>query len=562
MAQTELKFIISSDASGAITGIDSVSQKLKGMGDTAEDSHKRGSASGSIFSGVLGNIGTVAAGMGVTFGAMEIGSKIMEGAQAAMGFQTEWQKVSVILRDTPAETVTQLKQAILDMPPALGSAKEMSAALYQTISSGITDPLQAMKFLEQAAIAAKGGFTDTETVVKAGTTVLAAYGLQASDTEKIMNVMAKTVDIGKVEFSELAAGIGQVAPIAAANNISFAEMSAAVAQYSLVAPNASQAITGIRSAIDSIMAPTSKAADVAAKLNVEWDAQALKTKGLAGVLEQLKGRTDITTADIVALTGRVEATNAVLSLTTEQGFKGLTEASQSLSKQFESGTASVDSFNKRNETLAGQLDNTKAALTKIAESIGAYLEPAIKKAVEIFNGLLSIFTSTGEEANKQQTVWSGIATWFGSTFGELFATVKSIWNDIASLFGESDKNTALTALKFFGTLVGGIFTGIGDIIKGALEVIRGVISTVCALMRGDWEGAWNGIKTIFKGVWDMFKGIVEVAWAPVKAYVDTACSELKTAWTAFTGGLDAAWKTIWNGIRPPSRHPGLHSKRR
>ena len=39
-----------------------------------------------------------------------------------------------------------------------------------------------------------------------------------------------------------------------------------------------------------------------------------------------------------------------------------------------------------------------------------------------------------------------------------------------------------------------------------MNVIRGIIQVVTALIHGDWGKAWNGIKLIFSGAWKAIEG--------------------------------------------------------
>lgn len=48
-------------------------------------------------------------------------------------------------------------------------------------------------------------------------------------------------------------------------------------------------------------------------------------------------------------------------------------------------------------------------------------------------------------------------------------------------------------------------------IDNLLQVIRGVIQTVLAIINGDWGQAWNGIKQILAGIWDQMVNVVRTA---------------------------------------------------
>lgn len=54
-----------------------------------------------------------------------------------------------------------------------------------------------------------------------------------------------------------------------------------------------------------------------------------------------------------------------------------------------------------------------------------------------------------------------------------------------------------------------LVNGIIDTINGIVTVLRGVVQFIAGVFTGDWQRAWNGIKTIFKGVWDTFSSIIK-----------------------------------------------------
>lgn len=66
---------------------------------------------------------------------------------------------------------------------------------------------------------------------------------------------------------------------------------------------------------------------------------------------------------------------------------------------------------------------------------------------------------------------------------------------------------------------------------GAIQVIKGVLQTVMAVIKGDWSGAWNGIKTIGEGVWNILAGLVKIFGSTIENYTR------------------AAWNSVWNSIK-------------
>lgn len=94
-----------------------------------------------------------------------------------------------------------------------------------------------------------------------------------------------------------------------------------------------------------------------------------------------------------------------------------------------------------------------------------------------------------------------------------------------------------------------VFDAIKPIIDGALQVITGIINTVMAVLRGDWKGAWEGIKQILSGVWDIIKGVVKAAIGAVKSVITTVLDAIKGVWDSIWGSIKGFVTSVWNGIK-------------
>jgi hypothetical protein len=58
-------------------------------------------------------------------------------------------------------------------------------------------------------------------------------------------------------------------------------------------------------------------------------------------------------------------------------------------------------------------------------------------------------------------------------------------------------------------VVGTIIGVVSDLATGILEVLTGIIDFIVGVFTGNWEKAWEGVKSIFKGIWDSLVGIVK-----------------------------------------------------
>lgn len=86
-----------------------------------------------------------------------------------------------------------------------------------------------------------------------------------------------------------------------------------------------------------------------------------------------------------------------------------------------------------------------------------------------------------------------------------------------------------------------------QVVRGALNIVQGVIRLVTSLIKGDWSAAWDAVKQILKGAWQIIEGIVKQGLSTLKFMLSNLGDVLKTlvskAWdlakSAFQKGIDA-----------------------
>ena len=76
----------------------------------------------------------------------------------------------------------------------------LSEGLYQAISSGITDVNDALSFVEVSANAARAGLTRVDVAVDGLSSVINAFGMEASDAGAIADKFFKTVEVRQASF--------------------------------------------------------------------------------------------------------------------------------------------------------------------------------------------------------------------------------------------------------------------------------------------------------------------------------------------------------------------------
>jgi len=309
--------------------------------------------------------------------------EVMEAAREYLQFGRELSNLNTLLDD--GASLSGYRDGILELDPALGRTSELARGMYQAISSGVGAE-DALDAITASAKAARAGLTDTFTTVDAGTSVMASFGLKSEDLTDIYDKMFETVKRGKVEFSQLASGIGLVSNIAAQSGVGVNEMFAAIATASRTNRPAT-AIEGMRQALVNVLKPSEQAKDLAQELGIQFDAQALKAKGLAGFLNEVATATGGNAAKMTTLFGDVQALNFVMSVT---GNQAKTFASDLQGVAAASGTVEV-AFEKQRQSLGAQADEMKVAFERGFIKTFLMVEPLLTGTLSLVNKYPSVF---------------------------------------------------------------------------------------------------------------------------------------------------------------------------
>ena len=386
-----------------------------------------------------------------------VGAAAMAGIGAAVakyaigkfaGFETAMANVSTLV-DTSKVSMDKLKKGIMDLPAVLGSATDNAKALYQALSAGIK-PANAIKFVGEAAKAAKAGLTDTFTAVDAGTTILNAFGKETKDAKQVFDQMFKTVEKGKTTFGALSSTIGKLSPIASAASVTIVEMFASIAALTKGGFATSEAVSRMATALGSIIKPAKEASDISAELGLDFSAAALKAKGLAGFLDSVKTATGGNIETMAKLFGGMESLSVMLALTGKQAkdFKEI------LGEIKDSSGAVDKAFQKQISTLTALWETFKNTIGKQAIMLGAELVPSIKIVMK------NITAWIGEN---QKLIRQRIHE-FAEKFAKAIKWATDNWKSFSPVL-----SAGLTIIKGIGSAFNAVGKAIGTAI-GALSI--------------------------------------------------------------------------------------------
>ena len=326
------------------------------------------------------------------------------------------------------------------IPVSIGS---LNKALFDTISAGV-DASQAIGVLEQAGRLATAGLTDVATATDGLTSALGAYSLKADQAESVSAKFFTAQKQGKTTIAELSSGFGLVGASAAAFGVSLNELLGAVSATTVSGIKTNQAYTGLKATISNIAKPTADAAAEAKRLGVEFNAAALRSKGLVGFLDGITSSSKFTADTFTKLFGSVEAVNVVLALTGKNAKRFKDNVSE-LSDEQRNATTLTNAYATQSASLKNQFALLVNKADALSISIGEKLSPSIAFVVEKTNKLIDVFSQ-----NESLVKFSAIAIATG-----------------AALTGLATAAGALAAILAgpLGTAIAGLAAGIGLVVS-------------------------------------------------------------------------------------------------
>lgn len=191
----------------------------------------------------------------------------------------------------------------------------------------------------------------------------------------------------------------------------------------------------------------------------------------------------------------------------------------------------------------------------VVEGIGAAVSIAWDVVSTIFDSLQTGFDtiagSLTDVGIDWDDVWNGISDVMQTVADLIGSAIELIADTIAWLITE-----AQTEGTYFNT----VWENIQTAVSTAADVIQGVIDTISALLKGDWEGAWesakgvvdtylDGISKICENTWNFIKDTAETVWEGIKSAIEEPVKNLKETVAGVWDAVSSKASEIWNGIR-------------
>ncbi len=298
------------------------------------------------------------------------------------------------------ERVKEFAQESQNLALTFGSSlTDQSKAFYEVLSTGITDTREATELLTAANKLAIGGNSNLGTAISGLTSIVKGYGDKIKDVNEVSDTLFTASLAGKISIEELSEGLGRIIPLADALDVGLEEVTAAIAALTLTGVSARESITSVRAVLAAVVKPSSEAADEAERLGLNFNAAAIKSKGMLAFLEELKQKTGGSVTSLGLLFGGVEAILPALNLVNNGG----KEFTQIMGQMADKAGITDKAFDQMAATADFKVNRFFAAMNVISKEVGATLASILTPAAEgAANALSRLFKTQNLTDIEQQ----------------------------------------------------------------------------------------------------------------------------------------------------------------
>jgi TP901 family phage tail tape measure protein len=309
-------------------------------------------------------------------------------------FSDKLARAQAVMSATNKETEKMGKYARDVAKRTIFTATETGEALVQLGMAGLSSD-QAIQALEPTLQVASIGMTDFGRAADIVTNIMHGFGLQASDTQRIVDVMAQAITSSNATLEQIGNTLSYAAPVAQAYGVSLEAIAASAEVLHNSGIKASRAGTGLRRTLMRLYNPTAAGAKAFERLGVSALDSAGKTRPLIDILEDMAkaidaGRGGIRElADIVG----VRASTAFVALvdSAKTGAQSIEEVDGTIKELSATTGLAVSDLRELYEANLDAAGSAKKMQETIEDTIGADWKKLISALTELGIQILEVF---------------------------------------------------------------------------------------------------------------------------------------------------------------------------
>ena len=484
-----------------------------------------------------GLIGTVTA----------LGTAIYAGpVKNAQEFQTAMAKVGTIA-DTDLVPMAKLRQEIINLSNETGkSANDLAEDVYNAISAG-QSTADAVGFVESATKLATAGFAESGQAVDVLSTILNAYGMEASKVTDVSDMLIQIQNKGKTTVAELSSSMGKIIPTANANNVALEQLGAGYATLTSKGIATAEATTYMNGMLNELGKSGSQTDKILRSKTGKSFSELMKNGySLADVLQIVQEDAESSGKTLSDMFSSSEAGKAALSLMSD----GVDTFNASVQGMIDSCGATEQAYAKMMDTTETKVAKAKNSIKNLGTVLGDMLLPYVGQVADKVAELATKFSEFAQE-NPQviATVAKVAAGLIGLKAGGLVAKLGflQVKGGILSVQKAFTMIKGLGITKYLSNMgggFGGILTKVAPLV-GVIAAVGGAIyyvSTHLEQVRGFIQKTFGeeGL-AVFDKLWGIITqvgtAIKDAFFSSGTGVLDTLKSILPTIITTLQTGL-------------------------
>lgn len=314
----------------------------------------------------LGETGSRLADFGRMFGMYFSGRTVInyfrQAAESANAFGMEIRRIQSLATDFD---FTNLRNELMDIDARFGNVIHNANALYWAYSSGVRGTEKELaNFVEVMSKTSTTIKSDIMPTVDAATSIMNAWNLSAGSAAEIGDLLFSIIKYGKSNAQQLTTSLGHVVAPAAALNVNLDELGATIATLTKTMKT-NRALTYLSNILGKMASPTKQVQEAAAEMGIELSATAIKARGFAQTLADIRRVTGGDIGKIAKLFPDLRGQRAAITLLSTQ-YK---DFEQQLENMRDKAGAMEEALGKITDTPEAQLKAIRNTISMI--SIGA-----------------------------------------------------------------------------------------------------------------------------------------------------------------------------------------------
>lgn len=473
--------------------------------------------------------------------------------KGALKFEDSMAKLSTIA-DESEVPLADLEKQIKSLSDTTGiSAAELAENTYNAISAG-QKTADAVDFVAQSTRLATAGFAESGAALDVLTTILNAYGMEASEVNHVSDVLINTQNLGKTTVAELSSSMGKVIPTAKAAGVSLENIASSYAIMTANGIATAESTTYLNSLINELSKSGTKSSD-AIKNKTGKSFQQLMADGnsLADVLATLQSIADENNVSMNDLFGSAEAGKAAMTLLSggADEFNGTLKSMQTSTGATDKAFEKLDTTSRKASIAINQVKNSAIELGTV---ILRMLQPAITTVTAKIKELTNRFNNLSDSQKKTIVKIGGVVAAIApaliaigkvtSGIGGIISTVGSLMKSLGSVMTFISANPVALVIAGIAAVVaaGVVLYQQSEDFRELVNYLVADIAAFAEVIVADLKDMWQSIQPILQDIWEIIQDLIDILEKPLSAALIVVEKAFKATWTAI--------KIVWDAVIP------------